>query len=674
MKTIVLSVFVVALLLLPNVANAQNDDFFRVEDEYNGNRDVAYTWAITNNDFGAPIGSGLLVLTIAGAGYAVARRKRSFKKGTTLILAFVLMLSFTQCKKRIETMNSVSSNTVYITLDVPESYKAVVNPPHVSFQKGDTIYVAHNGVYVGKITHNGSKFTGEISATPTEPAQKLYFYYLGSAKPTMLVAGTTTSCSVVISDQASNPSPNPILPVISFGASVEDFSGAGAYTTALDNKCALVKFNVTKPSGYNQAGVCIKGMNNKVNVNFATPGGENNGFTYESVNNGKITLASQGGDTWAILLSQNAMGADADGAFSGRFKGSRAALPEIKCNDYLTDGYAIDVETEFAPDGVLNNSATNYFSVSSTKKVLFSKGNLQYTRTSTSVPWSEGTWSFMQPQYTRIEEYGDPYCSADYANKTAISLFGWATSGFAHGSNCYHPYNTYGEKYGSPQVTYKSHDDYYAYGIKKQNLYNNSGKADWGYNAITEGEYKQWRTLTHEEWVWLLGPRIGQTPAPDPGTNCRTSSTIVNGSDQAVANARFAKAVIGTSWSDANRVQGIIVFPDTYVYPTSAPKLNYINYNGGSYTDWTSGKCDLLTPAEWALLEEAGAVFLPAGGKRFGTKVSSVGTYGYYTSASYKDSGDYPYGITFDGSSVNATYGGAYEGNEEGNLVRLVCE
>jgi len=646
-KAFVLSVFVVALLSLPNLANAQNDDFFRVEDEYNGNRDVAYTWAITNNDFGAPIGSGLLVLTIAGAGYAVARRKRSIKKGTTFILAFVLMLSFTQCKKRIETMNSVSSNTVHITLDVPESYKAVVNPPHVSFQKGDTIYVAHNGVYVGKITHNGSKFTGEISASPTEPAQKLYFYYLGSAKPTTLVAGTTTSCSVVISDQASNPSPNPILPVISFGASVEDFSGAGAYTAALDNKCALVKFNVTKPSGYNQAGVCIKGMNNKVNVNFATPGGENNGFTYESVNNGKITLASQGGDTWAILLPQNAMGADADGAFSGRFKGSRAALPEIKCNDYLTDGYAIDVETAFVPTDALSG----LFTVNSAgKQVRFSKGNLQYTRTSTSVPWSSGQWSFMENQYDRVETSN---VSTNYASQTAISLFGWATSGYAHGSTYYQPYNTANSKDDKTK--------YYAYGSDSYNLYDCTGKADWGYNAITNDAYKQWRTLTKAEWEWLLGPRLGENTL-NPGTNCRVTNTVCG-----VTNALFAKAIV-------NDVRGIIIFPDAYVHPTGAPDLKFINhYNGSvSWNEWNK-ITDNLTTAQWANMEAAGAVFLPICGRRFGVELSNVNYQGrYHTSSKWNYSN--PYAVIIDAKEINASTGSPYEGYREGNLVRLVCE
>ena len=77
--------------LLPMTTNAQSDSFFRGGNDNYENRggiNDETGSGITNDGFGAPVGSGLLILTIAGAGYAMAKRRRS----NTLILALMLML------------------------------------------------------------------------------------------------------------------------------------------------------------------------------------------------------------------------------------------------------------------------------------------------------------------------------------------------------------------------------------------------------------------------------------------------------------------------------------------------------------------------------------------------------------------------------------------------------
>ena len=69
-------------------ASAQTDGFFKdggSSDNYNRSgsgsdpalpRLPGYGVGATDNDQGAPLGSGLLVLTALGAGYAVSRRKK----------------------------------------------------------------------------------------------------------------------------------------------------------------------------------------------------------------------------------------------------------------------------------------------------------------------------------------------------------------------------------------------------------------------------------------------------------------------------------------------------------------------------------------------------------------------------------------------------------------------
>ena len=84
MKKILFAIAIVLMLGISANAQGKNDAFFNDWDNsYNGNRDPDPFPAILGGTLGnlqgdqdAPLGSGLLVLTALGAGYAVARRKR----------------------------------------------------------------------------------------------------------------------------------------------------------------------------------------------------------------------------------------------------------------------------------------------------------------------------------------------------------------------------------------------------------------------------------------------------------------------------------------------------------------------------------------------------------------------------------------------------------------------
>ncbi len=78
LKAMMLSLTVAAMLLLPTTSTAQSDGFFKNYD--NGDRtgdDTEITGGLTNADFGesAPLGSGLLVMLAAGAGYVILKKK-----------------------------------------------------------------------------------------------------------------------------------------------------------------------------------------------------------------------------------------------------------------------------------------------------------------------------------------------------------------------------------------------------------------------------------------------------------------------------------------------------------------------------------------------------------------------------------------------------------------------
>lgn len=127
---------------------------------------------------------------------------------------------------------------------------------------------------------------------------------------------------------------------------------------------------------------------------------------------------------------------------------------------------------------------TGIFSVSSTKKVRFATGNLQYRA-------STGTWRFALNQWDAFggdTTYGNKTLEADRASQVKwIDLFGYGTSGVN-----YQPWQSY-----INQANYA-----------RNNNINNS-ENDWGVNEISNGgnQPNKWRTLTDAEWEYLFNSR-----------------------------------------------------------------------------------------------------------------------------------------------------------------------
>lgn len=240
-----------------------------------------------------------------------------------------------------------------------------------------------------------------------------------------------------------------------------------------------------------------------------------------------------------------------------------------------------------APVGALDG----LFTVNSAgDKVFFSKGNLQYDKTA-------GEWSFMEHQYDVAESYAQEV-GEDYADQNLVSLFCWGTSGYDHGAECYQPWST---------LTNTS--AYYVYGHSNYNLFDETGKADWGYNAISNGGNitNKWRTPTGEEWEYVFN--IRSTPS----------------------KMRYAKACV-------NEMNGVILLPDNW--DSSIFPLNNANSETATFDSNT------LTLSQWSTLEQYGVVFLPAAGYRNIILALGVGVFGNYWSASCGDYG-YIYGLHF---------------------------
>ena len=123
-------------------------------------------------------------------------------------------------------------------------------------------------------------------------------------------------------------------------------------------------------------------------------------------------------------------------------------------------------------------------------QVFFSQGNLQYIG-SAATPY----WKFAEHQWDYLGATTNQDSDAQNVDR---DLFGWDTNGYDHGANSYQPWS----------ITANG-DYYWAYGNESYNLNDQTGKADWGYNAISNGgnAENQWFTLSQEGWDYVLNTR-----------------------------------------------------------------------------------------------------------------------------------------------------------------------
>ena len=397
----------------------------------------------------------------------------------SLCLATALLLGLSQCKKQEAPITpttepvEVEEEGIRITLDIENGGKHEVVPGDVgavNYTFGDKIYVGDGEKYIGTLTCTGSRFEGIILSPSTTT---LHFYFVGGLGTGTLTPGTSTFFTVDISDQSSN------LPVLSYG-SAPYAANATSYTCMLKNKCALVKFGLN----YNTSNV-VKLNNNtdiKTNaiINFGLPENTSLPITAGEASN-DINLYSQDGKTkWAILLkNDNEVGTTIEIGTEAYSKFYNVTVPILGNNSYETIGN-INNHPEFSV------SVDNSNETETIKKVMFSKGNLQYQSSSSS-------WRFAEHQWDYVGDNANNNLMSETSEEW-IDLFGWGT----WTGNSPKPLEISGD------VTYVwDNDDF-------------TGTLD-GHNG--------WRTLSSNEWNYLLTER---------------HSNKVND----VSDARFAKAMV----------------------------------------------------------------------------------------------------------------------------------
>ena len=250
-------------------------------------------------------------------------------------------------------------------------------------------------------------------------------------------------------------------------------------------------------------------------------------------------------------------------------------------------------------------------------QVYFSQGNLQATYNGSAWSWAfaANQWDYIGNAAGNTSVNGNGTVSAN----GTVDLFGWVGESNTTWTGA--------AQYGISNSSTTNSTDTYG------NVASEALKSEWG-NTIGSC----WRTLTPDEWAYVF--------------KTRNASTV-----NSTENARYAKAYLfGTK-------HGVILFPDSYTHPDGVDAPTGINS-----TNDVSWYANRYSADDWAKMEAAGCVFLPAAGYRSGASVSDAGSYGYYWSSSSITT-NYAYRVYFNYGSMTPTN---YNYRSYGCSVRLV--
>ena len=254
-------------------------------------------------------------------------------------------------------------------------------------------------------------------------------------------------------------------------------------------------------------------------------------------------------------------------------------------------------------------------------QIYFSQGNLQYQASTNTWRFAENQWNVVGGTDVNGGNQGNVNGSSNNQISSTyngwIDSFGWGTSGYNHGAVCYYPWST------STTDT-----DYYAYGNMNYNLSDQTGKADWGFNAISNGGNIEniWRTPTIEEWFYLFNTR------------------------NTISGLRYVRAIV-------NGIYGVILLPDnwdTNIYSLS--NTTYYFNNVINQDDWSN------------IFDNNGAVFLPFTSMRIGIALY-WGEGNYWSSTKMTDGESSTDAFVW---CMGTTIHGVYTNTSKGNGVRLI--
>lgn len=539
------------------------------------------------------------------------------KKLSTIVIAVALALVLTQCKKKVETITPAPTHegqgTVFITLTVENDSKHDITLSgddlgKVSFETGDFLWVLNNNQVSGKLEYVGSNtFQGYIDDDPTnvwsnfggitlDDNDCLYFCYTSNQNPEMYdYEGMPDKLPYFLWDMSDQKDK---LFMVSYAKTTKTLGELKAdgdlnsLSCMLYNKCALVKFQLSQSTAED---VTLTDVLSVCRLDIDTQNDNVGATTFDTKST--ITLYNPAGSSasdvrWGILMAGDSYTTNV--TVGGTTLGDAITIPAL-ANNQLYQSVSIDNP---AP-------AVDYlFSVSDSKTVVFSPGNLQYNPVTS-------TWRFAEHQYdicTPVSalSYKISYDGITYYEVSETEYYNAIQTG---GLEDY--YTTYdaASQYTS---SYDGWIDLFGWGRwGSGNPYDIDESLTYSWNSDFSGTLEG-----HNDWYTLSGSNYGEW-------------------NYLLKKRTDAASKLG--YATVEGIYGIIILPDIFTDP------NTNNGSGAFVPSTTTGwDANIYTGNDWDAMENAGAVFLPASGHRFGAEVRGVRDAGFYWSLTDDSKGGDP--------------------------------
>lgn len=495
------------------------------------------------------------------------------KKTRLLLVLGMICVVFSSCRKEdefaktfnhfiLKTSQFKSGDDSKVHLDYTNAASRLL------YDQGDKVYVNGNEFTLSR-SGSGASAVWTASGSTAVTAEHFYFAYADGT-----IGGTGPDYTFDIRDNIASASHTKLL--------LTGTSDSNVVT--LNSACAILRF-YTEGASYNHVKV---GFNaDKVPVRgtmSATSGKITNVIQY-------LAGVTQGGGGQFLYMTPCSDGVSyyvavpIDGDYVTttlylEWQKQGESVVQMKTSGQVTmyRGYVYTVGSSRVSPFTSNGVSSCSFLAGAGKEVLFSAGNLQWQRYRSGSSYTY-KWRFAEHQYDVIGSQN--YKIAE--NTAWIDLMGYGTSGSSY----------------APNLHTTTCGDYYNSDIAGTNM-------DWGrYIKSSPGIYygsklvtgENWRTLTNDEWSYLVG-----------------------------RSGKCGLATIGGAY------KGLILLPDydevgsIWDYATRLPEGP--SFTAGSASGYTTNNLSL---DDWAKLEAAGAIFLPVTGTRNDVSVSNSDD-GYYWS------------------------------------------
>ena len=468
------------------------------------------------------------------------------KKLTLILAAFALTFGFSQCKKA-ETPTTDEGVKITLTAGYGNGAKTDFTPATGAFvwTNGQTEYIyvggSQHAACLGTLSGTGNgtgsmTFSGTLTTTPNE-GETLHFFYLGKGRN-----GSAVSTLDFSTQDGS------IEKVTNYHIAIGDGSYSSStvnYATTLNMAMAIAYFDV---NGFKNASETAETVYLHGDEVYSTATIDYRNGTIAGSTKGNINLGTASNGKYVALIpsvsTETTLKFDSDSK-----TGAMTFLRGIQAGKYYANS-----------DAALSVAANScLFSVSATKKVRFSKGNLQYKN-------GEG-WRFAEHQY----DYVGAWNTSNW-----VDLFGWGTWG--NGKNPLYTSTGEGNYQWSTdfQGTLDGHNDWYTLSSKEwQHLFNSRDNASSLYGSATVNSV-QGIVVLPDNWTLPSGSSFN----PDMnGWNNNTYDASAWASMEA-AGAMFLPAA-GDRYSTS--VYGV---GDAGIYASSTPTdyydANYLHFNGNN--------------------------------------------------------------------------------------------